>query len=602
MYVIKEKGQEYSGHSTPETLIRTLMKSYLLTAVILSAMLSGACGKRQSAVPSASVHITGNEKTVFHPHAGTRSFTPSAPYSLTKTGTCISFFSQGGIESNGATLTYDGSQWNGLPSGQWLSNGKAASVTAFHPPVFEDQQTLYRADGQLEDILFINQAYPWGKEIRFCFQHAFSQIVFQLPSALNRQLKHIRLTPSVRVARIHPAPYFLEFDRQTQAPSVSLPPNPEGNYPLIIPPTTEVSIDIQISLANGKTLATVLPPSAFSAGTLYPCHVRYSNGQTGIYTAEDFIAFSHLINGQSYEDRTLSEFGETLDGITTYRLKNDITFTEEESNRIMPIGEYVTSGQRTAFNDIFDGNGHTLSGIILPVSKERTGKNGLFVYIGEKGTVKNLVLKDISCFITNQSTSNGLLTAVNEGTVNNCHIRNGVITQVRTDSETAGLASRNAGTIRNSSVEGYTMESEADRLAGLVYSNLKGNIQNCYISDTRYGFNRPGGELCNRCEEGLIENCYVYGKHSNLYSLANTANNSIFRNSYYPGNSYKGSVNPDGYSNTKKNILHFTPDKTDKLIELLNAWTDSINSLLPQPEFLNWQKADNPPAILIVGQ
>ena len=126
--------------------------------------------------------------------------------------------------------------------------------------------------------------------------------------------------------------------------------------------------------------------------------------------------------------------------------------------------------------------------------------------------------------------------------------------------------------------------------------------QNCYISDTRYGFNRPGGELCNRCEEGLIENCYVYGKHSNLYSLANTANNSIFRNSYYPGNSYKGSVNPDGYSNTKKNILHFTPDKTDKLIELLNAWTDSINSLLPQPEFLNWQKADNPPAILIVGQ
>ena len=49
-------------------------------------------------------------------------------------------------------------------------------------------------------------------------------------------------------------------------------------------------------------------------------------------------------------------------------------------------------------------------------------------------------------------------------------------------------------------------------------------------------------------------------------------------------------------------LLHFTPDKTDKLLELLNAWTDSVNSLLPQPEFLNWQKADNPPAILIFGQ
>lgn len=578
------------------------MKPSILTAGFLLAMLSGSCGKHQTTIPSSPIHITGNEETAFQPHDYARSFAPSVQSPEIEAGAAISFFSQGGIESTGTTLTYDGSQWNGMSSERWSDSGEAAFITAFNPPIFEDRQTLYRADGHLEDILFVNQEYPWGKSIHFCFQHAFSQIAFRLPPDLNRQVEQVRFTPSVRVARIHPFPFSVEFDRKTHAPSVSFTQNPEGNYQFIVPPTTEVSIKIQISLANGKTLATVFPASTFSAGTLYQCNILYDDGQAGISTTTDFIAFSHLINGIPYENRTLSEFGVTKDGITTYRLKNDIAFTKEESAQIMPIGEYVASGQRTAFNDTFDGQGYTLSGITLPVSKERTGRNGLFVYIGEKGTVKNLILKDISCFITNQSLQNGLLNAVNEGIIDNCHIRNGIITLVKTDSETAGLVSRNTGIIRNSSVEGYTMESETDRLAGFVYYNQQGNIQNCYVSGTRYGFNRPGGELCNRCDEGLIENCYVYGKHSNLYGLANTASNSVFRNSYYPANSYKGSVNPDYNSNTKKDILHFTPDKTDKLLELLNAWTDSVNSLLSQPEFLNWQKADNPPAILIFGQ
>ena len=48
-------------------------------------------------------------------------------------------------------------------------------------------------------------------------------------------------------------------------------------------------------------------------------------------TAEDWIAFSQLINSNTftqYKGKTLDDFGETMNGITTYYLLNDIDFKD----------------------------------------------------------------------------------------------------------------------------------------------------------------------------------------------------------------------------------------------------------------------------------
>ena len=77
---------------------------------------------------------------------------------------------------------------------------------------------------------------------------------------------------------------------------------------------------------------------------------------------EDFIAFTHLINGEAYGERSLEEFGEKKGEKMNYYLLNDLTFTEEESAQVQMIGKYgtTTSSVKRLFDDVFDGKGHSL--------------------------------------------------------------------------------------------------------------------------------------------------------------------------------------------------------------------------------------------------
>lgn len=546
------------------------------------------------------VSITGNS-AVDYLRLNNNSPSTSFVEAEIKEGSTISFYSKGGIDCQGALLTYDGSQWNGLPDDQWQSDEQPATVTAFAPPVFEDEQQFYLEDGNLKDILFVKQECPWGKDITLGFKHLFSCLSFRLDKNLNEQVTQVRFTPSVRVLYLDTETALFEYDDAESAPTICFTQHADGVYTFLVPSVKAVNVDIEIVISSEKTFRTQLAASDFSAGVCYQCNILYDDGTAGICTAEDFIAFSHLINGETYGNRSLEEFGITSNGIVTYRLKNDIVFTDAESERLMPIGRFVSNTQKNPFSDVFDGCGYTLYNIALPASKENKGSNGLFAYIGNTGVVKNLRLENITCNITNDGNNNGLLSGVNEGIVDNCHLKNSVVRAKKSDITVAGLVGISRGVIRNSSVEDHTLASALELAAGFVYIN-QGKIQNCYIANSTYMKTTKGGEMTYQCYGGEISNCYVYGENDKFYSLANTATNSTFSHCYYPEDSYINSISSQGEGNKKDFVNYYGTDAIPRLLRLLNEWADSINALSPSPLFLNWEKKDNPPITLVIGE
>lgn len=206
------------------------------------------------------------------------------------------FFSQGGIKANNLTLTFDGNTWNGNLDDTWIPGENTASITTYYPILSAD---IYQNDGTLTDWLYQKQNISPTNQIKLNFSHLFSQISFHIPLELNNQTEELRFTPSVSVSAIEP--YTANIVLGEKAPTLHFKQKPDATYTFIVPPSEAASITIEIECADGKIYATQLPETVFKRGTHYNCNILYDDGTAGIRTAEDFIAFSHLINGEAYK-------------------------------------------------------------------------------------------------------------------------------------------------------------------------------------------------------------------------------------------------------------------------------------------------------------
>jgi len=160
-----------------------------------------------------------------------------------------------------------------------------------------------------------------------------------------------------------------------------------------------------------------------------------------IYTEEDYIAFAESVNGGNYYQNC------------EVSLQADLDFSEYDN--LIPIGTVGEEGQ--SFCGIFNGNGHTISGVTI----ERPGDYaGLFINLG--GIVKNLQVKDS---IFSGHVCGVIATDTIEAAVLNCYV----------DVQVSGK---------------YT---------GTIVGILDGKLRNCV--STSYIF---VGEL----KEGQIEHCY----------------------------------------------------------------------------------------------
>lgn len=165
------------------------------------------------------------------------------------------------------------------------------------------------------------------------------------------------------------------------------------------------------------------------------------------------------------------------------------------------------------FEGIFDGNGHTISGI------EVKNKSYIVGFICEnKGTVKNLTLEDTK--ISSYS-SVGAVAGKNSigGTIENCHVT-GDSELMSSASYAGGVAGQNSGTIlachvaKECKVKGYMV-------GGIVGSNNKAEITGCYALCSLEGASIGG--ICGDLYGGSLTACYskcTYGSGTYIGGIA----------------------------------------------------------------------------------
>lgn len=296
-------------------------KFFTLQLISVLLLCLGGCTLDNPLPITQTTYIRGGKINGFHP-ASRNSTNQSLP-----AGSQITFYSQGGLNAEETLLTYNGNYWEGDIDLTWNTEYSQAQTCAFYPPFYRNHSSIYQ-EGKLPDILCSQKDFRQGEEIRLSFSHLFSRLTFQVSHNLNQRLERITFTPSTSVSDIQPETG--ELSLQNAKIPLTLEHNDSGEYSFLLPPTNQ-SVHIQISTPDGNSLETTMGTHSFLAGYEYTCPLKLSGNDPGIETVEDFIAFTHLINGETYENRSLEEFGETTGETTTYYLHNDLSFTPEEA-------------------------------------------------------------------------------------------------------------------------------------------------------------------------------------------------------------------------------------------------------------------------------
>jgi hypothetical protein len=163
-----------------------------------------------------------------------------------------------------------------------------------------------------------------------------------------------------------------------------------------------------------------------------------------------------------------------------------------------PIGD-----NNNKFTGSFDGDGHTLAGMV--VAQPGTNYVGLFGYLSSGATVQNLTIQDPSF---SGAANAGGLTGYSDGTVSQVHIVNPTITTVAEDA--GGIAGKATGNITLSSVDGGSVTSGAAWGGGITGWQASGTISRSWTNTAVSGLNDVGG-IVGYGQNASISNCYAAG-------------------------------------------------------------------------------------------
>lgn len=575
--------------------------------LFLHILLLPGCAREDHSLtlPHFKAQITGNGFSSF--------VSPGRAAGLTEfqTGDRILFFCKGGINAEGLILTFDGKNWQADVPIEWEEKGKAY-FTAVYPVLERDaggnyaKEQLYDKERwNLKDILFCQDSCEQNSVIRLKFGHRFSQLNFIVEEGLNSRTAEAGCR-SAMIESFDPRTGKIAY--ASQDIQSSQPNRHDGNvYGFIIAPSAPAntsSVDFSLAMSDQTTHSTRLSSLVFQAGTAYSCSVKMKDNGIGIYTAEDFIAFTYLINGESYNGRKLEEFGETTNGTTVYYLKNDIEFTEEESDRLKTIGGAQLKGK--AFKDIFDGQGHTLSHIRLTKKLNGYTNYGIFGETDTTGIIRNLTVEDVSFTQNGNIGYVGLLVGVNRGKIYNCTVKDCTMKAAsKSEVDYSGITCSNQGSIINCHADNIniTTDKTVNSMAGIAKYN-RGNILNCYVTHMKFSGSTGGAHVCYENRDN-IQNCYVYGTEGKYNALCYSAiNDSYIAYCYYPDTYKKKPVEVEQKPNHEmllkydKNCL--IKDSNEALHEKMNQWIDEIGKTkYPDFKFTKWTEGENVPATFV---
>jgi len=517
-------------------------------------------------------------------------------------GATALFNISGDFQLTNQVLTYTNHVWNSDEPFQWPSPTQTVYLTAIHPVLDEYSSNNLYTDNKLTDVLIAQDTLTTGNELEITFRHLFSALTVRLNETIRKELKEISLTVPKFVSTLQPTDG--SYTTETGNLTIHETHQQSSEYQFILPPMENAVLSITLRMTNGDIHTHSLDPYTFLSGYNYECNIIKEDQRPGIRSAEDLIAFSLLINKQSYTgSKTLADFGEVQNERMVYRLLSDITLTDNDCQQLLPIGYYDSR----AFQDIFDGEDHCIYRLTVPdkstYSKVNLTYSGLFGHIGNNGIVQNLRLNQAKTVENATCTRIGLIAALNEGTIMNCHVNQSTIHEGVHEKTgfICGQLSTN-GTIINSSATNNIFNSENSSYVGGLVGYANGCILNSYTSKNQYLLNsksQEAGEIAGYSPSNYhltISNCYTYNSTSQsaVYAVAPSVKNATLDHFFYnqgtlynTGNSTNITKN-EVYKHDASFLANGIP-----VITWMNNWIDNEGTgTYPDFTFRTWIQQD----------
>ena len=255
----------------------------------------------------------------------------------------------------------------------------------------------------------------------------------------------------------------------------------EGDNPDIIAPYDKGS----------NTYTAIVAPQSVAAGTTF-ITCTFTNGKTFVYKMK---------NATDWQAGGEYTYTVSLAAAKGYIIEDDGTYTVTSADGLMNIAELMNGGKtdinitltadidltgkywtpigtsfKNSYTGTFDGGGHTITGLTVTTNDKYAG---LFGYIGNAGTVKNVVME-------------GVLITSNNGS-----------------SQAGGVAGFSRGTIENCSVSGSV--SGTVYVGGVVGAQRGGSITGCSSSATVKGTVDVGGVAGQTNSNATMTACYATG-------------------------------------------------------------------------------------------
>lgn len=348
-----------------------------------------------------------------------------------------------------------------------------------------------------------------------------------------------------------------------------------------------------------QTIGTDAYP-AFSGGTVYRCYDEETEQM--VYVNTYLAACPHnYINGFCNICGELEE-PELIDG--SYQIANyanlilfgqyvdngnisanailtaDITANENllnESGAIEGTPEYVwtpiskSTSSTTCFNGVFDGNGHTISGLYAPDTTEGCG-----LFAVSNGTIKNTLITD-SCFgtsnVTYQASSFVGYSCANS-VIENC----GSNAVVNGRAYCGGISGVNMGKITNSYFAGKFNGSNSYGNAIASDYNNYGTLDNCYYLDgcglsssratSKTEAQFSSGEVCY-----LLNGCVINGTQV-WYQTIGTDDKPLFEGKTVV---YNAGSNPQYFNLGDVNLNNIINDADAAIVLRYVSGIDTLN-------------------------
>lgn len=498
-------------------------------------------------------------------------------------GSQILLNASGGLSVENGIFTYNGSSWSNGQELHWTDESMETTITALYPTYTDNRYTsenLY-AKGMLEDILIAQETLPEKGEINLQFKHLFSSLTLFIEPTLDANIQELALSVPVQVEAVSASDGTFSLTDQTH--TVVQSRNDSHAYSFILPPCDDCTLSLRITWKDRNVKDVPFSPHTFQSGTRYECNITSTDSRPGIRTADDLIDFSRLING--YEPitvgKTLDDFGEMINGVMTYRLLADIVLTEEDCAKLCPIGEDDGySNTDTYFSDTFDGEGHTISNLMLSDRISNvTGDSGLFSHVEETGIVKNVHINNASSVTSPICKFIGIIAAYNNGIIDNCSVTNSTLYSIK-EGRIGTISAVSEGVITNCYSYNNNLYGTETTYIGGIAAMANNMIVNCYSyknnfipgSDSDKIGSMVGATTGNKLLN--IRNCYIYHNNSNWYSAIGLGKKASIKSFYYN----KGNLTGEKIDKPTQDVeIYDTYFKFDgkHISTLLNNWIET---------------------------